>query len=222
VTARWFDPTSGTFTAISGSPFANTGSHNFTTPGNNSNGDGGLGPGARRSPAGLAPSAPTNLAATASDAQVSLSWTASSGASTTMSIVPRAAAARRFCNRASPGPRSQHRTDQRHTYFYKVAAVNASGTSGLSSEVSATPQAVPAAPTNLTATPGNTQISLSWTASSGASTYNVYRSTSSGSEDASAIGPHRDHVHQHRLTNGTTYFLQGRRRQCFRDQRTVQ
>ena len=39
VTARWYDPTAGTFTSISGSPFANTGSRNFTTPGNNSDGD---------------------------------------------------------------------------------------------------------------------------------------------------------------------------------------
>jgi Protein of unknown function (DUF4038)/Putative collagen-binding domain of a collagenase len=40
VTAKWYDPTAGTFTDISGSPFANAGSHNFTTPGNNSGGDG--------------------------------------------------------------------------------------------------------------------------------------------------------------------------------------
>jgi hypothetical protein len=40
VTARWYDPTANTFAAISGSPFMNTGTHNFTTPGNNSAGDG--------------------------------------------------------------------------------------------------------------------------------------------------------------------------------------
>ena len=39
-TARWFDPSVGTYTSISGSPFANTGTRNFTTPGNNSAGDG--------------------------------------------------------------------------------------------------------------------------------------------------------------------------------------
>jgi hypothetical protein len=38
--ARWYDPTTGRFTDISGSPFANAGSHNFTTPGNNAGGDG--------------------------------------------------------------------------------------------------------------------------------------------------------------------------------------
>jgi hypothetical protein len=32
VTAHWFDPTSGAYLAIAGSPFANTGSRSFTTP----------------------------------------------------------------------------------------------------------------------------------------------------------------------------------------------
>jgi hypothetical protein len=39
VTTRWYDPTADTFAAIPGSPFPNSGSHNFTTPGNNSRGD---------------------------------------------------------------------------------------------------------------------------------------------------------------------------------------
>ena len=38
-TARWYDPVVGSFTSIAGSPFANTGSHNFTTPGANAGGD---------------------------------------------------------------------------------------------------------------------------------------------------------------------------------------
>jgi hypothetical protein len=39
VTVRWFDPTNGTYQAISGSPFTNSGSRQFTTPGTNSGGD---------------------------------------------------------------------------------------------------------------------------------------------------------------------------------------
>jgi len=35
VTARWYDPSNGTYTAIAGSPFANSGSHVFSTPGAN-------------------------------------------------------------------------------------------------------------------------------------------------------------------------------------------
>jgi hypothetical protein len=40
ITARWYDPANGTYHAIAGSPFTNSGSHNFTTPGTNADGDG--------------------------------------------------------------------------------------------------------------------------------------------------------------------------------------
>jgi hypothetical protein len=39
VTAQWFDPTNGSFTTIPGSPFPNTGTQSFATPGLNSAGD---------------------------------------------------------------------------------------------------------------------------------------------------------------------------------------
>jgi hypothetical protein len=39
VTGKWYDPTVGTFTTIPGSPLTNSGSRNFTTPGNNAGGD---------------------------------------------------------------------------------------------------------------------------------------------------------------------------------------
>ena len=40
VTARWYDPSSGTFTAVAGSPLANTGTHQFAPNGNNGDLDG--------------------------------------------------------------------------------------------------------------------------------------------------------------------------------------
>ncbi len=39
VLARWFDPSADTFTTIAGSPFSNTGTQTFRSPGNNSAGD---------------------------------------------------------------------------------------------------------------------------------------------------------------------------------------
>jgi hypothetical protein len=39
VSARWYDPSAGTFVNIPGSPFANSGARNFATPGNNADGD---------------------------------------------------------------------------------------------------------------------------------------------------------------------------------------
>ena len=38
-TARWFDPSNNTFTTIQGSPFGNTGTHDFTAPGKNGDGN---------------------------------------------------------------------------------------------------------------------------------------------------------------------------------------
>jgi hypothetical protein len=38
--AKWFDPSNGAYQDISGSPFANSGSHDFTPPGKNHDGDG--------------------------------------------------------------------------------------------------------------------------------------------------------------------------------------
>jgi hypothetical protein len=40
-TARWFDPSNGTYSTIPGSPLPNAGSLDFTPPGDNSDGDGG-------------------------------------------------------------------------------------------------------------------------------------------------------------------------------------
>src|SRR5262249_55919888 len=56
------------------------------------------------------------------------------------------------------------------TYYYLITAVNQlSKESGPSNQASATTQSgPPPAPTNLSATAGNAQVSLSWTASSGA------------------------------------------------------
>jgi len=66
----------------------------------------------------------------------------------------------------------------------------------------------PAAPTGLVATAGNTQVALSWTASSGATTYNVYRGTSAGGESTTAIatGIGTTTYTNTGLTNGTTYY----------------
>ena len=73
-------------------------------------------------------------------------------------------------------------------YYYVVKASNAIGESPASNEASATPTppaTAPSAPQSLSATAGNAQVSLSWSApsSNGGSaltTYTLYRSTISG------------------------------------------
>jgi fibronectin type 3 domain-containing protein len=70
-------------------------------------------------------------------------------------------------------------------YFYVVSALNSAGESANSTEVSATPAAPPApppAPTGLQGAPGNAKVTLTWNASTGATSYHVKRSTTSGAE----------------------------------------
>jgi hypothetical protein len=66
---------------------------------------------------------------------------------------------------------------------------------------------VPAAPTGLTATPGNNQVSLAWNPSSGATSYNVKRSTTSGgSYTTIATGVTSTSYVDTTAVNGTTYY----------------
>ena len=67
----------------------------------------------------------------------------------------------------------------------------------------------PPPPTALTATPGSNLVNLSWTASSGATGYNVYRGTSSSNEAPTPINssPVSGTTYADSgLTNGTTYY----------------
>ena len=67
---------------------------------------------------------------------------------------------------------------------------------------------VPAAPTNLKATAGNASVALTWNASSGATSYNVYRGTASGGETLLKSGLTAAGYTDTGLTNGTPYFYQ--------------
>ena len=164
--------------------------------GGNSGGGGGGNP----------PATPTGLTATAGNAQVSLSWTPSSGA--TSYNVKRSTTSGAEVTISSPANSSY--TDSSVTngtkYFYVVSAVNSHGESANSTEVSATPNTVPAAPTGLTATPGNAQVALTWNTSAGATSYSVKRSTTSGSGYTTVSSPTGTSYTDTGLTNGTTYY----------------
>jgi hypothetical protein len=64
----------------------------------------------------------------------------------------------------------------------------------------------PAAPTGVTAKAGNQQIILSWTASLGATSYNVQRSTTNGGPYTNVSAPATTSFTDLGLTDGTTYF----------------
>jgi fibronectin type 3 domain-containing protein len=156
-----------------------------------------------------APPVPAGLAATAGNAQVNLTWNASTGAT--------AYYVKRSTTSGGPyspiaAPMGTNYFDSALTngtkYYYVVSAYNLYGESANSAEVNATPSAPatpPSAPTGLGATAGNAQVMLTWTASSGATSYHVKRSTTSGGE--SQIGaPTATSFTDTGLTDGTKYF----------------
>lgn len=156
-----------------------------------------------------APTVPSGLTAIAGNAQVNLTWSASSGA--TGYYLKRST--------TSGGPYSQVSAQASTTYsdtsvtngtkyFYVVSSYNSYGQSANSAEVSATPQASPPppVPTGLQATPGNTQVSLAWIASTGATSYNVKRSTANGGPYTQISAPATTSFTDTGLTNGITYY----------------
>ncbi len=160
------------------------------------------------------PAAPTGLSATAGDGEVSLSWNASSDA--TSYTVKRAVTSGGPYTNVAAAVGSTSYTDSSvtngTTYYYVVSASNSAGESANSAAVSATPQGnvdpqPPAAPTGLSATAGDGEVSLSWTASSDATSYTVKRAvTSSGPYTNVAAAVSNTSYTDSSVTNGTTYY----------------
>ena len=156
------------------------------------------------------PAVPTGLAATAGNAQVSLAWTASTGA--TSYYVKRATVSGGpYTQVAAPTTNSYVDTGLTNgtKYYYVVSAYNSAGESANSSEVNATPTApvnIPATPTGLAATAGNAQVSLTWSASAGATGYHVKRSATTGGPYTQVAAPSAASDVDTGLTNGTKYY----------------
>jgi Fibronectin type III domain len=157
-----------------------------------------------------APATPTNLTATAGNQQASLSWTASSSAAS-YAVKRAMASGGPYTTVGSPAATTYVDTSLANgtTYYYVVLAVNAIGASGSSNQATATPAAppaAPAAPLNLTATGGDQQVSLKWTASTGATSYNVKRAATNGGPYTTVASPAGTTYTDTPVTNGTTYY----------------
>jgi len=156
-----------------------------------------------------APAVPSGLSAVAGNAQITLSWTVSTGA--TGYDVQRSTTTGGPYTQIS-SPTAPNFTDSGLTngtkYFYVVSASNSVGQSANSAEVNATPVLPPPAiPTGLAATAGNAQVSLNWNASTGATSYNVKRSTANGGPfSATLASPAVTNYMDTAVTNGTTYY----------------
>ena len=95
-----------------------------------------------------------------------------------------------------------------NTYYYVVTAANSTKESGYSNQVTAAPIApvLPTSPT-LAASAGDSQVKLTWSSVSGATSYKVKRSLTAGGPydmiDANVSGTSFTNTG---LTNGTTYY----------------
>lgn len=147
-------------------------------------------------PVATAPDAPSGLVGAPGNGQVTLSWNPVNGA--TSYLVMRDGVA--LGNTSSPGYSDTGLTNGQ-TYTYVVFAYRLNSPASLASApVTVAPVAPPlSTPTAVAATPGDGQVSLTWGAVSGATSYRVYRDAtlvaSPGSTSYTDTG----------LTNGTSY-----------------
>ncbi len=168
-------------------------------------------------PAGASvPAGPTNLAVEPGDTTATLTWTAATSGAPTSYTIYRGTVSDGEAN-APVGTTSGNTTTftdsglkDGTTYFYNVAANNAVGVSPDSNEVTVTPAktgTAPPTPAGLAATAGNGSAALTWTASTGATGYSIYRGTAPGAEAATAIATATSTTFTDvGLVNGTTYY----------------
>ncbi len=177
----------------------------------NATGDSGYSNVATAPAAGL-PSAPTGLKTTlVSTTEIDLAWTdtasnatgykvfrANSPTGTFSLIATLSSTAIGYQDHSPPLPSGTTET-------YDVQAYNSAGVSGLAAVSTAT---LAVAPTTVSATAGIAQIMVTWPASAGATSYNVYRSTISGGEGGTAYasGVSTTSYTDNSVTVGTAYY----------------
>ena len=158
---------------------------------------------------GVVPAAPTGLTVTEGTNQVALSWTASTGA-TSYNVYQGTSGGGETL--LASGVKTTSYTSSGlaangTVYYYEVSAVNAIGESSPSNQMAAIPSGGPAAPTGLTASAGDALVTLTWTAPSGATSYNIYRGTSStGAHPVIAMRIAGTSFTDMTVTPGTTYY----------------
>lgn len=161
---------------------------------------------------GNAPTAPTNVIATAGNGQVILNWNAVTNATSYVARYSLTSGGP-YINGGQPVTGTTATVTGLNNgtpYFFVVVARNSTGDSPNSTQVTATPSttgAVPLAPTGLTATRGNNQISLTWNSSTGASTYAIRRSTNNGGPYTQIVSGLTGNTYtDNGAANGTPYY----------------
>jgi fibronectin type 3 domain-containing protein len=153
--------------------------------------------------------APNNFSASGTSNTVTLSWNSVSGAlSYTLywDNVSGIDSSDNAFNNITNDNYTHSGLDNGTTYYYKVTAVDSTGTMGtLSSEVNASTP-LPA-PDNLSASGANNTITLTWNSVSGATSYTLYWGNVSGIDSSdTAITSSNDNYTHNSLANGSIYY----------------
>ena len=162
-------------------------------------------PGATAATTPLAP--PASLTAAAGNTQITLTWPAVSGA-TGYTVERGAVSGGPYTPVGTPTGVSYTDNGLANgvAYCYVVATNNANGAGPVSAEATATPvTTLPVSPSNLKATPGNTEVVLTWTVSAGATGYIVGQAGQSGGPYTSVAVTGTTYTSTG-LTNGKTYY----------------
>jgi uncharacterized protein (DUF1800 family) len=153
--------------------------------------------------------APDGLSATPGNAQIQLAWSAVTGA-TGYRVFRTSNGTFDAAPIATVTTTSYLNTGLTNgtAYSYRVAARNDGGDGPFSAIASATPGNPPPAPLNLSATPGDSFVTLSWSPAERAASYNVYRGTSANGQlpEPLMTGVTTSAFVDATATNGVTYF----------------
>ncbi len=163
---------------------------------------------------GQPPPPPTGLGAKPGDSQVTLQWDSVTGAPgfnlycTTTPPVSKNSYEEKVSNILS-GPYTHTGRTNGTTYYYVVTSVNSCGESSESSQVAIMAGRPPSAPTGVNAAAGDRQITISWNAVAGATSYNIYSSMSPGVSKAAGTKIANVGITSYTHTgidNGRTYY----------------
>ncbi len=126
------------------------------------------------------PATPTGIAAVAGIEENTISWNAVAGATGYTLHYSESTPSLRVTSSFSVGGTSytHNSLDAAKTYYYAVIANGSTGSSPLSGEASAQP--IPGAPNLTVGTSTETTVTVNWSTVSGANSYRLYSSTSSG------------------------------------------
>ncbi|WP_309613995.1 fibronectin type III domain-containing protein [Flavobacterium sp.] len=157
------------------------------------------------------PSAVTGLTATAGNSQVTLAFTAGSNGGSAITDYVYSLNGGSFTSAGTTtSPIVVTGLTNGTSYSFVVKAVNAAGNGTASSTVSATPRTTASAPSITTITPGDSSLSVAFTApsSNGGAAITDYKYSINGGSSFISAGSTTSPIGISGLTNGTTYDVQ--------------